>query len=432
MGSGGRSAVEPGAGLPPGWRMVRLGDVAETALGKMLDKARPKGVIRVPYLRNVNVQWGRVDTSDLLEVDLSAEEVKRFEVLPGDLLVCEGGEIGRAAIWNGGIPYLAYQKALHRVRSRGEVDVRYLRYLLEHHAHNGTLRSGATGSTILHLPQVQLRRTPVPLPEAREQRRLVVQVEDHLSRIDAAASYTRRAQDRARTLRWQWISQVLTRASGRSHPLGSLVVSLRNGIFVSRPSSQPDGVPILRIGAVRALKLDLSDLRFTGKSFSQLVAMDALLNARDLLFTRYNGNPDFVGVCAPVPEGTGPLTYPDKLIRAVVDRDRVLPEFLALVVSVGPTRAEIRRHVKTTAGQAGISGRDLRTISVRVPPLHVQTAVVAEVLELTQSAERLTKSSEQSLHASSGLRRAVLAAAFSGRLTGHRTDEDVVQELAGV
>ncbi len=123
--------------LPAGWRLVTLDQVSSTALGKMLDRMRPKGAVLVPYLRNTNVQWGHIDTSDLLEVDLSEEECARFEVTPGDLLICEGGEIGRAAVWNGATSYVAYQKALHRVRSLGSLDLRYLRYLLEHYAYRG-------------------------------------------------------------------------------------------------------------------------------------------------------------------------------------------------------------------------------------------------------------------------------------------------------
>lgn len=169
--------------LPKHWRVVALEEVADTALGKMLDKTRPKGDLRVPYLRNVNVQWGHIDTSDVLTVDLSEDERERFALLPGDLLVCEGGEIGRAAIWRGGPDYMAYQKALHRVRSKGDLNLNYVRYLLEHYANTGDLKSRATGSTILHLPQQRLRGMLIPLPELPEQRRIVEILEDHLSRL---------------------------------------------------------------------------------------------------------------------------------------------------------------------------------------------------------------------------------------------------------
>ncbi len=195
--------------LPDHWRTVTLVEVADTALGKMLDKARPKGSIAVPYLRNVNVQWGRINTHDVLTVDLNEDERDRFALVPGDLLVCEGGDIGRAAIWHGGREYMAFQKALHRVRSRGDLDLRWLRYLLEHYALKGVLAERATGSTILHLPQQQLRRLPVPLPPLAEQRRVVETLEDHLSRLDAAGgdlSGARRRADRlkASALGWLW------------------------------------------------------------------------------------------------------------------------------------------------------------------------------------------------------------------------------------
>src|ERR1035437_3835889 len=84
--------------LPDGWRIAQLGEVADTTLGKMLDRGHARGLPTVPYLRNVNVQWGRIDTHDLLDMELADGDRERFAVQPGDLLVCEGGEIGRAAI----------------------------------------------------------------------------------------------------------------------------------------------------------------------------------------------------------------------------------------------------------------------------------------------------------------------------------------------
>lgn len=109
--------------VPRGWTVKSLHQLTETALGKMLDRGKSRELIQVPYLRNVNVQWGRIDTSDLYTMELADNERERFRVRAGDLLVCEGGEVGRAAIWNGREEYLAYQKALHRVRSRGAVQV---------------------------------------------------------------------------------------------------------------------------------------------------------------------------------------------------------------------------------------------------------------------------------------------------------------------
>src|SRR5690606_20626120 len=115
----------------------------------MLDKKQSTGQNPTPYLRNVNVQWGCIDTGDLLTMDIEPEDLYRFTVSKGDLVVCEGGEIGRCAIWNRDEP-IAYQKALHRVRVSEALETRYLRYYLEYAASTGKLARFATGSTIKH------------------------------------------------------------------------------------------------------------------------------------------------------------------------------------------------------------------------------------------------------------------------------------------
>lgn len=195
------------------WPVEPLGEVASTALGKMLDRGKQKGLPSVAYLRNVNVQWGRIDTADLLTMELADNERARFGVEPGDLLVCEGGEVGRCAIWNGSFEYVAYQKALHRIRPTDRLDTKYLRYLLEHHSLSGTLARLATGSTIAHLPQQQLRRVPVPLPEIDQQRRIVTILEDHLSRLDAAATGLNSASRRLAAIRERMIADAVTGGS---------------------------------------------------------------------------------------------------------------------------------------------------------------------------------------------------------------------------
>ena len=132
------------------WPVVQLGDIAEVKLGKMLDKAKHKTGRRLPYLRNVNVRWGTIETADLLEMNFEEEQLDRFGLKANDVLVCEGGEPGRASVWNGHLPDLKFQKALHRVRFKVPFDPRLLVYLLELLAKNGGLERRFTGSTIKH------------------------------------------------------------------------------------------------------------------------------------------------------------------------------------------------------------------------------------------------------------------------------------------
>ena len=92
---------------------VKLGDVVHIQLGKMLSPKAKTGISYFPYLRNQNVQWGRVNIANLAQMDFSLPEREKFSLRKGDLLVCEGGEPGRCAIWGGELIDCFYQKALH-------------------------------------------------------------------------------------------------------------------------------------------------------------------------------------------------------------------------------------------------------------------------------------------------------------------------------
>ncbi|GAA1424468.1 hypothetical protein GCM10009601_29260 [Streptomyces thermospinosisporus] len=167
---------------------------------------------------------------------------------------------------------------------------------------------------------------------------------------------------------WAWVE------------LGEVAESVRNGIYVSRPGATPDGVPILRIGAVRPMKLHLSDLRYTGMESAEVEERDGMLRPGDLLFTRYNGNPEFVGACAQVPQGVGDLTYPDKLIRVRLDSRVIDSRFACYAWASAFVRRQVRQCIKTSAGQVGIAGGALKKIRLPLPPLAEQHRIV-EALE---------------------------------------------------
>lgn len=167
-------------------RVARLGDVADTALGKMLDAARARGA-DTPYLRNINVRWGSFDLSSVATVRLTDDERHRFSLSVGDLLVCEGGEPGRCAVWPGGDRTLTFQKALHRVRVRRDVQPAFLALVIEDFVRSSRGRASFTGTTIKHLPQERLRAIDVPVPSIDVQDALVREiaaVEEESSRLE--------------------------------------------------------------------------------------------------------------------------------------------------------------------------------------------------------------------------------------------------------
>lgn len=165
---------------------------------------------------------------------------------------------------------------------------------------------------------------------------------------------------------WEWAT------------LGEVAESVKNGIYVSRPGVEPDGVPILRISAVRSLALSMDDLRYSSRSADDLKATDALVEPGDLLFTRYSGSRALVGVCARMPEGLGELTFPDKLIRVRLPPG-IDSKYVAHAFTSPRVRSRVEAVLRTTAGQVGIAGRELKRVQFPLAPLSEQRRVVGEL-----------------------------------------------------
>ena len=133
------------------WEKVRLGDVTDSCLGKMLDKEKNRGEYQL-YLSNKDVRWGSFDLEHLDLMKFEEHEEERYGVRYGDLIVCEGGEPGRCAIWKDQIPNMKIQKALHRVRVHEGLDYRFLYYWFLWAGKRGELQQYFTGATIKHMP----------------------------------------------------------------------------------------------------------------------------------------------------------------------------------------------------------------------------------------------------------------------------------------
>lgn len=162
------------------WRPEKLGDIAEVLLGKMLDKEKNKGEPH-PYLSNKDVRWGAFNTEGLNLMRFEADEHERFGLRYGDLVVCEGGEPGRCAIWREEVADMKIQKALHRVRVNEGYSNEFVYYRMLLAGRTGGLDKYLIGSTIKHLTGVNLKQVEFDYPPYEEQKRIA----SVLSALDA-------------------------------------------------------------------------------------------------------------------------------------------------------------------------------------------------------------------------------------------------------
>lgn len=196
--------------IPAHWSFCSLNYRYEIQLGKMLDEKRITGDHLRPYLRNTDVQWGRINIESLPLMDFQPDETLRYTVRPEDLLVCEGGDVGRAAIWDGPADEIGYQKALHRVRPRGNSDLpRFLYYALFDSAKRGRFE-GREKATIFHLTAEAFRRYQFAFPPLNEQRTIVAHLDALTAKLDMLKVHCEEHIARLREYRSSLISAAVT------------------------------------------------------------------------------------------------------------------------------------------------------------------------------------------------------------------------------
>jgi type I restriction enzyme S subunit len=197
--------------IPEHWESPPLYTRYKIELGKMLDESRITGTLLIPYLRNIDVQWDTINTADLPEMDIRHDEYPRYTLRVGDLLVCEGGEVGRAAIFRESGSVLGFQKALHRLRAIDSTDFsRLLYYTLYWASHFGIFFAEGNPNTIPHLTGEKLRRYRFPKPPLLEQRAIADYLDRETTKIDRMVEKVEAAIERLQEYRTALITAAVT------------------------------------------------------------------------------------------------------------------------------------------------------------------------------------------------------------------------------
>lgn len=205
------SGVEWLGHVPEHWEVAPLKRGFEVRLGKMLqpNKASPSDEL-VPYLRAANIQWSGVDLTDLKQMWVSAEERQQLSLQPNDLLISEGGDVGRSALWKGELDNCYFQNSINRVRGHSSNSTQFLYYWLSMLKASGYIEMICNKSTIAHFTAEKVSATPVALPPITEQQAIVDFLESHTTQIDALIQEAQRGIELLKERRSALISAAVT------------------------------------------------------------------------------------------------------------------------------------------------------------------------------------------------------------------------------
>jgi type I restriction enzyme S subunit len=384
-----------------------------------------------PYLRAANVTWSGLDLNDVKRMNFTDEEMLTYRLSPGDLLLGEAsgsaGEVGKPALWSGEIDDCAFQNTLIRVRPHS-VNPTYLLHYFRWQAITGRFIPESRGVGIHHLGRARLAAWPTPVPPMAEQRRIVDILEDHLSRLDAAQSYGRSARRRLNALVRTVLNDLIPDESEYPTMWTRTSVGEAGTVELGRQRhpdwhSGPNMRPYLRVANVFEDRIDASDLKhmhWPGDTFERfrLHPGDVLLNEGQ--------TPELLGRPAlyrGIPSG---VAFTNSLLRFRVG-DGVLPEFALLVFRRHMHAGRFKRESRITTNIAHLSATRLKPVEFPIPPVEEQARIVAAAGERLDAVETLREELRGLDSHTVALRRSLLAAAFSGRLT----DFARAEEMAG-
>ncbi len=420
--------------VPEHWDASSVRHHFDLQLGKMLQNT-PLSMedLEVPYLKAVHVNWERATTNDLPKMWASPRDVQQFGVKPGDLLVCEGGEAGRAAIL-GEVPQpCIIQNALHRVRAKNSFSAAFLLYFLEAVAKSGWLDVICNRATIVHFTSDKLGSLRIAIPPPNEQADIAAFLDRETFRIDAAIGRYERLIVLLGEKRQALISHAVTKGLDPDAPvkdsgvewlgeipahwrvlkLGLISREIQTGPFGSQLHAEDyvqDGVPIVNPANIQAGTI-MPDYSCTVDESTRKRLARHVLHSGDIVFGRRGE----MGRCALVTEREAGWLCGTGSLKVRLDPQLADPQYLSVVLRTSGVRDWLLlQSVGST--MENLNTTILSRLSVPVPPLVEQEAIHAFLLHRQEIIQTLTAKAQKAIDLLREHRTSLISAAVTGKI----------------
>lgn len=235
-----------------GWEYKKLGQVCTSDLGKTLNKSKDRGELH-PYLCSINILWDKIDLSTLKQACFEADEQEKYSVRKGDLLVCEGGDTGRSAIWDRDETIL-YQNALHRLRFHESVSPKFVLFYLMYLKDIGEIDNKySKGVTIKHLVKKALLSIPLPIPPKSTQLSIVSELDKINELIRIKKEQLKDYDTLAQSIFYEMFGEPVENEKGWEVKKFGEIGTLERGAGISKKDFVDDGLPCIHYGQLHTI-----------------------------------------------------------------------------------------------------------------------------------------------------------------------------------
>jgi type I restriction enzyme, S subunit len=422
------------------WSFVQIKVAYKITLGKMLhNEATSPEDVEVPFLKSQHVQWDKVILQDLPTMWASPWEIKILSVRNGDLLVCEGGDVGRAGIIDGIPPNnCIIQNALHVVRSKDNNSTHFLRYLLQHASSLGWFDVLCNRSTIAHFTVEKFNQMWVWIPSPQTQQKIADYLDRETEKIDALVAAKKRLLKLLAEKRRSMITHAVTRGLRDDVPMKDsgvewlgeipvdwevervkfLILSIEGGFSPQCYSFPPNEGEwgVLKSGCVNGGVFNPQETKTLPEDIIPIIEFEVFQG--DILMSRASGSVQLIGSVALVKEQPkARLLLSDKTFRLALKSHIIDPDFFVAVMGSSIVRQQIHQVISGAEGLANnIAQSDIRELIISLPPLSEQQEIINILNQQIKKIDDLSNISVKTINLLQERRTSLTSAAVTGQL----------------
>lgn len=419
--------------VPEHWKVVPVKYHYDARLGKMIQPAAASDSdIAVPYHRAQTVQWERVVESDVREMWASINDIEQFSVNKGDLLICEGGDVCRAAIvQESPASNMIFQNSIHRVRPKGQHGVAWILRLMQHLRSSGWVDVLCNKNTIVHFTSEKLGSLECPLPPPEEQAIIEAAIEFETTRIDTLIAKKTRFIELLKEKRQAVITKAVTKGLDDSVEMkdsgvewlgevpGHWTVKRLRFDTSTNPSSKELGL-VLADQATTFLPMEAIGEngeidRSRRRPFSELQSGYSYFKDGDVIIAKVT--PCFEnGKGAVVSKMENGFAFGTTELIVLRPSKNLLPEFLYLITRSYPVRNLGVQSMSGASGLKRVPDDFFRNLSWPIPSVSEQTTIIKYVEAQLARLDKLMEKTERSIELLKEKRSALITAAVTGKI----------------